>query len=268
MTDTPRRHRPRKRFGQHFLHDAGIIERIVSAIQPRPGDCLVEIGPGTGALSLPLLRRHGQLRVVEFDRDLVARLRQLQAPGLEVIEADALKFDFTPLAREGERLRLLGNLPYNISTPLLFHLLQQRDCIQDMIFMLQKEVAERICAAPGTPAYGRLSVMAQYFCQTQLLFRVPPGAFTPPPKVDSAVIRLQPCEPELPATDTAALAGLVGAAFGKRRKTLRNALKGWLGDEDFAALDIDPGRRPETLGVRDFVRLSNRQRRSPERGRI
>jgi len=200
---------------------------------------------------------------VEFDRDLVAHLRKLEVPGLEVIEADALKFDFTTLTSHGQRLRLLGNLPYNISTPLLFHLLTQRDCIQDMVFMLQKEVAERICAPAATPTYGRLSVMAQYHCQTRFLFQVPPGAFTPPPKVDSAVIQLQPCVPDLPAADPDNLARLVTAAFGKRRKTLRNALKAWLEDEDFKALDIDPVRRAETLSVAEFVRLSNRQQRRP-----
>lgn len=257
------RHRPRKRFGQHFLHDANVIERIITAIQPRAGDRLVEIGPGTGALSLPLLQRHGRLQVVEFDRDLVARLRELEAPGLEVIEADALRFDFTSLAGAGERLRLLGNLPYNISTPLLFHLLGQGNCIRDMVFMLQEEVAERLCAQAGTPAYGRLSVMAQYHCQTRFLFRVSRGAFSPPPKVESAIIQLQPCERDLPAADPDGLARLVSAAFGKRRKTLRNALKGWLEDDDFKTLDIDPGRRPETLTVTEFVRLSNHQQLRP-----
>jgi len=258
-TSPAQRHRPRKRFGQHFLHDRYVIERIITAIQPQTSDRLVEIGPGTGALSLPLLERHGQLQVVEFDRDLASRLRALDAPGLEVIEADALKFDFGGLSAGGTRLRLIGNLPYNISTPLLFHLLEYQHCIQDMTFMLQKEVADRICASAGDSAYGRLSVMVQYFCQARFQFRVGPGAFTPPPRVDSAVIQLQPCAAEITAEDPGALARLVTAAFSKRRKTLRNALRGWIEDADFLALDIDPGRRPETLPVTDFVRLSNRQ---------
>jgi len=251
-------HRARKRFGQHFLHDRGIIQRILAALAPQPGDIIVEIGPGLGALTRPLLEHCAPLHVVELDRDLAARLRAEFPPErLVVHEADALKFDFRALAGD-RRLRIVGNLPYNVSTPLLFHLLDQADCISDMLFMLQKEVVERMAATPGSKDYGRLSVMLQWRLQVEKLFDVRPGAFTPPPKVDSAVVRLTPHAAPLVAVDDAdALARVVRAAFSQRRKTLRNTLRGLLTPEALQALDIDPTRRAETLSLAEFARLAN-----------
>ncbi len=252
-------HRARKRFGQHFLHDPGVIRRILDAFGPRPDDVIVEIGPGLGALTRPLLERVRQLHVVELDRDLAARLRSEYPPErLQVHEADALEFDICTVAAPGTRLRLIGNLPYNISTPLLFHLLDHEHCISDMLFMLQKEVVERMGAAPDTPDYGRLSVMIQWRCVVEQLFDIGPGAFNPPPKVDSSIVRLTPHPtPPVAVDDPKMFAVVVKAAFAHRRKTLRNNLKGLVTGEAMAALGIAPERRAETLTLEEFARLAN-----------
>lgn len=252
-------HQARKRFGQNFLHDQRIIEKIVRSVNPRQDDNLVEIGPGLAALTSPLIAEVTRLNVVELDRDLAAGLpNRVPFPErLNIIEADALKFDFASLAQE-KPLRVVGNLPYNISTPLLFHLVQQGGFIQDMHFMLQKEVVERITAQPNTKQYGRLSVMLQYYCQATYLFEVPAGAFNPPPKVTSAVFRLQPyaIKPII-AQNEKNLAALVAHVFTQRRKTLRNSLKGKLDDAAFAQVNIDPMARPENLSLAQFVALSD-----------
>jgi 16S rRNA (adenine1518-N6/adenine1519-N6)-dimethyltransferase len=250
---------PKKRFGQHFLHDRHVIRQIVAALSPKPDDQVVEIGPGTGVLTRALLEKLGHLYAVELDRDLVTRLNTEFAPErLTLHSADALKFDFCRLAPSDRKLRLIGNLPYNISTPLLFHLLDQAGCIQDMLFMLQKEVVDRMCAAPGGKDYGRLSVMIQYRCAVEKLFDVAPGAFTPPPKVDSSVARLVPhATPPVAVSDPEKFARLVQAAFTSRRKVLRNTLKDWLCAEEMQALGIDPIRRAETLSLAEFAALSN-----------
>ena len=255
MTHTFPAHQARKRFGQNFLHDRHVIERIVAAIRPQATDTVVEIGPGLAALTRPLLERLPHLQVVELDRDLAARLRAEFPPErLTVHEGDALKFDFGAL---GPDLRIVGNLPYNISSPLLFHLADFAAQIRDMHFMLQKEVVWRMAAAPDTPDYGRLSVMLQAQFRVEKLFIVPPGAFTPAPKVDSAIVRLTP----LPANQVAwrdreRFATVVAQAFAMRRKTLRNNLKGLIAAEAMETLGIDPGRRAETLSVADFARLA------------
>ena len=257
MSSTP--HRARKRFGQHFLHDRGIIERIIAAIAPRPGDRIVEIGPGLGALTAPLLERHGELDVVELDRDVIPHLEANCAGKgvLRVHNVDALKFDFSALA-EGKRLRVVGNLPYNISTPLIFHLLEGAADILDMHFLLQKEVVDRLTAAPGGSDYGRLSVMVQYRCRAESLFGVGPGAFSPPPRVDSAVVRLTPFDTlPYPARDERRLADLVNRAFSQRRKTLRNGIRDLLDAEGIERAGVDPGIRPERVSVEEFVRLAN-----------
>jgi len=252
-------HRARKRFGQHFLHDRGVIGRIVAALAPRPEDRIVEIGPGTGALTRALLTRVAHLDAVELDRDLIARLRSdFPADKLTLHGADALKFDFCRLAPAGHKLRLAGNLPYNISTPLLFHLLDQAACIQDMLFMLQREVVTRLGAAPGGKDYGRLSVMIQYRCSVEKLFDVASGAFTPPPQVDSTVVRLvHHAAPPVAVNDPEKFARLVQAGFASRRKVLRNTLKNFLRAEEMQALGIDPTRRAETLTLAEFAVLSN-----------
>ena len=253
-------HRPRKRFGQHFLHDPGVIDRIIGAMNVLPDDRVVEIGPGEGALTRPLLKRVKRLDVVELDRDLAARLEtDAYGPGeLRVHQGDALEFDFCSLATSDARLRVVGNLPYNISTPLLFRLLQQRNCIADMHVMLQKEVADRIVAKPGTPDYGRLGIMLQFYCDVERLLRVGAGAFRPPPKVESAVLRLRPLPwPRFKVRDEAAFAELVKQAFGQRRKTLRNAAGRLLDTAQIEAAGIDPGLRPERLSVEQFARLSD-----------
>lgn len=257
-------HTPRKRFGQHFLHDQWVIQKIIAAIHPTAKQSLVEIGPGQGALTIPLLKIVERLDAVELDRDLIPLLQRKikedsQGSGELVIhEADALKFDYCSLADIGHKLRLIGNLPYNISTPLLFHLLTQSDCIQDMHFMLQKEVVDRITASPGNKNYGRLSVMIQYQCKAESIFNVSKGAFLPPPKVESAIIRLIPYEtPPYPVKDESLLELITSQAFGQRRKTLRNSLKGLLTEEQIEGLDIDPVRRAETLDLEQFTALSN-----------
>lgn len=256
----PGAHRPRKRFGQHFLHDPGVIARIVRAVAPRPGQALVEIGPGTGALTAQLLAAAGELDVVEIDRDLAARLESAPpGPGrLHVHRADALELDLAALRPDspGLRWRVVGNLPYNISTPLLFHLLGQLPLVEDMVFMLQREVAERLCARAGSGAYGRLSVMVQASCEVDLLLRVGPGAFHPPPKVDSAVLALRPRADRPDAERLQWLGRVTALAFGQRRKTLRNALRGHVEAARLQALGIDPGARAETLDVGRFLALA------------
>ncbi|MFN4149142.1 MAG: 16S rRNA (adenine(1518)-N(6)/adenine(1519)-N(6))-dimethyltransferase RsmA [Rhodocyclaceae bacterium] len=252
-------HPARKRFGQHFLVSPGIIEKIVAAIDPRPTDTVVEIGPGLGALTAPLLEKLDQLHVVEIDRDLIALLQKsFSAKRLTIHAGDALQFDFGALYGEGP-LKIVGNLPYNISGPLLFHLARFADKVAEMHFMLQKEVVDRMVAAPGSSAYGRLSVMLQYRFQMERLFIVPPGAFDPPPKVDSAVVRMIP--KKLGAGETArdeVLFGqLVAAAFSQRRKMLRNTLRAFGGEACLTALGIDPTARAETLAVSDYVHLAN-----------
>jgi 16S rRNA (adenine1518-N6/adenine1519-N6)-dimethyltransferase len=252
-------HRARKRFGQHFLHDRGIVARILDALDPQPEDVLVEIGPGLGALTRPLLARVPHLHGVELDRDLAARLRtEFPAMQLTVHEADALDFDFRPLAPAGKKLRVVGNLPYNISTPLLFHLLDQSAVIHDMLFMLQKEVVDRMRAAPGGKDYGRLTIMLQWRCAVEKLFDVAPGAFTPPPRVESSIVRLVPhAVPPVTVRDPERFALIVKAAFAHRRKTLRNNLSGLVNDSGFSTAGIDPGRRAETLSLEEFARLAN-----------
>ncbi|OIQ83271.1 ribosomal RNA small subunit methyltransferase A [mine drainage metagenome] len=255
-------HIPRKRFGQNFLVAQAVIDRIVAAIAPRAGDRLVEIGPGLGALTEPLLARLGRLDVVEIDRDLIARLsRRFPPERLTIHEGDALKFDFAGLvAGAGSQpgLRVVGNLPYNISTPLLFHLAQYAPLLRDMHFMLQREVVLRMVAPPGNGDYGRLSVMLQYRFEMERLFDVPAEAFDPAPKVDSAIVRMIPRPvAALAARDQALFARIVSAAFGQRRKMLRNTLRGLIDAAQLAQLGISPSARAEELGVADFVRIAN-----------
>ena len=250
----------RKRFGQHFLHDRSVLERLVSEIDPKPDQALVEIGPGRGALTERLMRRPRTLDAVEIDRDLAALLRERFAgiPGFELHVADALQFDFAALARtRGARLRVIGNLPYNISTPLLFHVAAAHEHIDDLHVMLQKEVIDRIVAAPGSGEYGRLTVMLAPWIEARHLFDVGPGAFTPPPRVWSAVARLTVRrEPAFTVPPT--FARTVSAAFSQRRKTLRNALRSLMDAESIVAAGIDPGARPETLAPAQFAALAAR----------
>ena len=253
-------HRPRKRFGQHFLHDRQVIERLVRAIAPLPDQALLEIGPGEGVLTRPLLASGARVTAVELDRDLAASLfdRLGQPRGLEIVQADILAVDIAALAAAGP-LRVVGNLPYNISTPILFHLFSQLEAVVDMHFMLQKEVVDRLVAAPGGRDYGRLSVMAGFFCDMECLFDVPPEAFRPPPKVMSAIIRLRP--KQLSQSERAllpALESVVRHAFGQRRKTLRNSLAPLLDESAIAAAGIDPGLRAERLDLNAFLRLAER----------
>jgi 16S rRNA (adenine1518-N6/adenine1519-N6)-dimethyltransferase len=253
-------HKARKRFGQNFLHDPHVIDRIVRAIHPLPGQRLVEIGPGHGAITLPLLRICGAMDVVELDRDLVEPLARKAEPvgDLRIHSHDALRFDFSALAAEGS-IRVVGNLPYNISTPLLFHLIDQSQHIQDMHFMLQKEVVDRLAASAGDSDYGRLSVMVQYHCRVEPLFRVKAGAFQPQPRVDSAFVRLTPYEqPPVVVDNVACLASLVRQAFSQRRKTLRNAIRGLLSEQDIEETGTDPGARPETITLEQYAALANR----------
>lgn len=253
-------HQAKKRFGQHFLHDRNIVDKMLRAINLQTTDRVVEIGPGPGALTFPLLEMLPRLDVVEIDRDVIAWWQQQpQAQGkLHIHAQDALKLDIPGLRGEGEMLRIVGNLPYNISTPLIFHFLRHRQHIRDMLFMLQKEVVDRITAEADSSDYGRLSVMVQYFCDTHYLLTVGPGAFSPPPKVDSAVVYLKPwVTPPHVANDPEHFADLVAQAFSQRRKTLRNTLKGMVEAEQMESLGIDPTRRAETLAVADFVNLAN-----------
>jgi len=250
----------KKHLGQHFLHERGIISKIVQAVDPQPGDRLVEIGPGQGAITFPLLDRHGELTVIEFDRDLIFPLTEAaRAHGtLEVIHRDVLTVDFTALAHNGGPIRLVGNLPYNLSSPILFHALDHATAIRDMHFMLQKEVVDRMAAEPGSKVYGRLSVMLQAYCRVTPLFTVPPGAFRPPPKVDSAVVRLVPRDPAtIGVRDPRRFEAVVRDAFGQRRKTLRNALSQQCDTAAIEAAGVRPDARAEQVGVEDFVRLAN-----------
>lgn len=250
-------HRPRKRFGQHFLTAPEFIERIVSAIDPRDGDTVVEIGPGQGAITEPLSFLAPSLHAIEFDRDLAAELarRYASRPNVTIHEADALSFDFASI---GESLRLVGNLPYNISTPLLFHLLDFRASIVDAHFMLQKEVVDRICADPGNKDFGRLTIMLGCRMEAVRLFDVPPEAFSPPPRVMSSVLRMRPLpEERYVIGDESMLDAVVKLAFSRRRKTLRNALGGLATADDLAAVDLDASLRPEQVPVPDWIRLAN-----------
>ena len=265
MSEAPRFQREaKKHLGQHFLHEKGIIQKIVQAVDPKPGDRLVEIGPGQGAITFPLLDRHGELTVIEFDRDLIAPLTEAaKAHGtLTIVHSDVLEVDFTQLARDmhadGGQIRLVGNLPYNLSSPILFHALDHAAAIRDMHFMLQKEVVDRMAAGPGSKVYGRLSVMLQAYCRVVPLFKVPPGAFRPPPKVDSAVVRMVPRAPsEIGVADPKRFAHVVRAAFGQRRKTLRNALQGVADTAMIEAAGLRPDARAEQIDVAGFVRLAN-----------
>ncbi|RMH88685.1 16S rRNA (adenine(1518)-N(6)/adenine(1519)-N(6))-dimethyltransferase RsmA [Lysobacter pythonis] len=252
----------KKQFGQNFLHERGIIDRIVLALDVRPGDRIVEIGPGQGALTLPLLAKHGEITAIEFDRDLLAPLTtsaQRHGGTLRLIHRDVLQVDLTELARElGGPIRLIGNLPYNLSSPILFHALAHAASVIDMHFMLQKEVVERMAAAEGGKVYGRLSVMLQAYCRVTPLLKVPPGAFRPAPKVDSAVVRLVPKPAgEVEVRDHDRFARIVRAAFGQRRKTLHNALKDVCDDDIIRAAGLAPQLRAEQVPVAGFVRLAN-----------
>ena len=246
---------PKKQLGQHFLHDRNVIDKIVLAVNPKPGDALVEIGPGQGAITFPLLRKHGALTVIEFDRDLITPLSEA-AHGigeLTIVHKDVLKIDFGKLAGEG-RLRLVGNLPYNISTPILFHLLDAVDVIEDQHFMLQKEVIDRMVAAPSTSAYGRLSVMLQWRYAMENVLFVPPQSFDPPPRVDSAIVRMVPHAAPAPI-DVKLLSELVQVAFSQRRKLLRHTLGQWLTARDFSGV-FDTQRRAEEVPVDQYLALA------------
>lgn len=252
-------HKARKRFGQNFLQDQHVIDDIVSAIDPQPGEHLVEIGPGQAALTIPLLESCDQLDVIELDRDLVPLLEAKLAafPHLTIHQADALTYDYSSLVKQGEKLRIIGNLPYNITTPLLFHLLSQASCVEDMCFMLQREVVERICAQPGSKIYGRLSIMVQYQCEAMQLFIVPPEAFNPKPKVESAIIYLRPLTKfiggDIPID---ALNTVVTKAFSQRRKTISNTLKNIVSQSVLEAENIDLKQRAETISVEQYVAIT------------
>ncbi|MEM8562617.1 MAG: 16S rRNA (adenine(1518)-N(6)/adenine(1519)-N(6))-dimethyltransferase RsmA [Pseudomonadota bacterium] len=253
------RPRARKRFGQNFLQDEAIIDRIVDAIHPLPEDHVVEIGPGQGAMTEPLARSGARLDVIELDRDLVPGLLAAFAlnPQFTLHKADALKFEFASLGTVSQPLRVVGNLPYNISTPLIFKLLESASVISDMHFMLQKEVVDRIAATPGSKEWGRLGIMCQYQCAVEKLFEVPPEAFSPRPKVQSAIVRLTPWrQSPWPPCDKALLREVVQIAFAQRRKTLRNNLKGLIDTSALEALNINPGARAETLGLSQFIEIT------------
>ena len=254
----PHRHTPRKRFGQNFLHDQAVIDRIIAAFGASPDDQVVEIGPGKGALTWPLLEKLKMLRVIELDRNLGADLANRLPPDrCHVYIQDALKFDFSQLANSPHSLRIIGNLPYNISTPMIFHLLNHQTCIRDMHFMLQKEVVERMSAAPGCRDYGRLSVMLQIHCRCECLFDVGPEAFTPAPRVESAVVRLIPHTRTLiEGQALKALKQIVNQMFSRRRKTIRNGLRGTLTEADIQHCGVDAGQRPEQLALDQFIRLA------------
>ena len=259
MSRNASRHHPRKRFGQNFLRDESTIEAIARAIAPEDSDHIVEIGSGEGALTQALISGECRLDAIELDRDLRTRLLAAFSTysGFTLHSADALDFDFASLATGGSHLRVVGNLPYNISTPLIFKLLEQAPIIKDMHFMLQLEVVERMAASPGSKHWGRLGVMAQFRCEVESLFEVPPEAFYPPPKVQSAVVRLTP-HPRLayPNVDPRSLARVVTQAFSQRRKTMRNNFKGTMEDSDFGRLAIDPRARAETLSIADFAAIA------------
>lgn len=259
-TSSHQGHQARKRFGQNFLVDQSIITAIVNAVAPHDGERLVEIGPGLAALTAPLIQRVGRLHAIEIDRDIVARLKKRFAPEqLCIHEGDALAFDFSGLAQSlGGTLRIVGNLPYNISTPLLFHLAQFAEQVADMHFMLQKEVVDRMVALPGSADYGRLSVMLQYRFTMASLFLVPPESFEPAPKVESAIVRMVPRpRSELLARDSELFSQIVSAAFSQRRKMLRNTLKAHASEAQLISLDIQPTARAEDIAVADYVRLAN-----------
>ncbi|WP_421133624.1 16S rRNA (adenine(1518)-N(6)/adenine(1519)-N(6))-dimethyltransferase RsmA [Alteromonas sp. A079] len=264
MSKTHLGHTARKRFGQNFLHDDYVIGKIVDAINPKNEQNLVEIGPGLGALTDPVCEEVNALTVIELDRDLAKRLRHHPFNGekLSVIEQDAMTLDFTALLKtmpvEGQKLRVFGNLPYNISTPLMFHLFDHADSIEDMHFMLQKEVVTRLAAGPGSKTYGRLSVMAQYYCQVIPVLTVPPGAFKPPPKVDSAVVRLVPHSvPPVEVTSVNTLERVCAQAFNQRRKTIRNSLKDCLTEAQLTQIGLNPTARAEVLSLQDFATIAN-----------
>ena len=264
MSKTHLGHTARKRFGQNFLHDDYVIGKIVAAIAPKNEQNLVEIGPGLGALTDPVCEEVDRLTVIELDRDLAKRLRQhpFNSEKLNVIEQDAMTMDFCALSKEmpdsDRKLRVFGNLPYNISTPLMFHLFDHAPCIEDMHFMLQKEVVNRLAAGPGSKSYGRLSVMAQYYCHVIPVLNVPPGAFNPPPKVDSAVVKLVPHSvPPVQVESLSTLERVCAQAFNQRRKTIRNSLKDCLSEEEITELGLDPKCRAETLSLTDFATIAN-----------
>jgi 16S rRNA (adenine1518-N6/adenine1519-N6)-dimethyltransferase len=258
-------HRARKRFGQHFLHDPGVVARIVAAIDPRPDERLVEIGPGLGAITLPLLARVPELHAIEIDRDAIRALRAASEPGttLHIHEADVLEFDIGQLD-DGRGLRVVGNLPYNISTPLLFKLIEQREHVRDMHFMLQKEVVDRMAAPPASEHYGRLTAMLAPWLRVEPLFDIGPGAFRPPPRVTSTFVRLVPHAAPLPIEQPRCYANVVAAAFSQRRKTLRNSLKALLSQEDIRAAGIDPGARAEVISAAGFAALATQLARKAE----
>jgi 16S rRNA (adenine1518-N6/adenine1519-N6)-dimethyltransferase len=253
----PDSHQARKRFGQNFLHDPAIIQRIVDSINPQKSDHVIEIGPGKGAITEQLLQRLERLNVIEIDRDLIQLLTtHFEDKSLIIHEGDALKFNFSQFNQKD--LRIVGNLPYNVSTPLLFHLLSYKDCIKDMLFMLQKEVVDRICAKPGSKQYGRLSIMLQLYCDAESLFTIKPGAFTPSPKVDSAIVKLTPLKhPRYEIDDHDTFALIVRESFSQRRKTLRNNLKKYLSESDIQKIGIAPEIRAENLEIFDFAKLAN-----------
>jgi 16S rRNA (adenine1518-N6/adenine1519-N6)-dimethyltransferase len=253
-------HTARKRFGQNFLHDNYVIDQIVTVIGPQKDQHMVEIGPGLGALTEPVCELVDALTVIELDRDLAARLRThpFMASKLTIIEADALKYDYSQLLSDDKSLRIFGNLPYNISTPLMFHLFSFANKVQDMHFMLQKEVVNRLAASPGNKSYGRLSVMAQYHCQIIPVLQVPPGAFNPPPKVDSAVVRLVPHQQKpVSLINEGTLHKVCAQAFNQRRKTIRNSLKESLSEQQLIDLDINPELRAENLSLEQYAKIAN-----------
>jgi len=252
------KHQPRKRFGQHFLHDQQVLTQLVNALHLKPEDNVVEIGPGKGALTHHLLEHLTNFHVIEIDRDLIPILQNIAAPDrIKIHNVDALKFDFTSLASSDCPLRVVGNLPYNISTPLLFHLFQYVSIIKDMHFMLQKEVVDRMVAEPNNKRYGRLSVMSQYHCHVTKLFDVNPEAFDPPPKVDSAVLRLTPHNTPFTVDNYADFSKIVAQCFNQRRKTIRNSLKPFLDTAQIEQLNIDPQIRAENLSLEQFIALAN-----------